>query len=176
VRKGEEFKLLNTEEMVDKAIFNLKFAIDESNAEVTYDSLPDVIADSGQLIKVFQNLIGNAIKFRKPDENPKIHVSAFKYNYRDEYCFSVNDNGIGMDPQFSNRIFTIFKRLHTKEEYEGTGIGLAVVKRIIERHGGFIWVESEPGKGSTFYFTLPLKRRKLKKINTPTLSRKIKNF
>jgi PAS domain S-box-containing protein len=151
--KGGEFKSTDVEESIGTAILNLKSVIDENKAEITHDPLPTVIADSGQLVKVFQNLISNAIKYRKKDETPKIHVSARKD--KGEYVFSVIDNGMGMDPQFTERIFTIFQRLHTGDEYEGTGIGLSIVKRIIERHGGRIWVESELSKGSTFYFTIP---------------------
>ena len=111
------------------------------------------MADSTQLIQVFQNLIFNGIKFHS-DEAPKIHISSEKKE--SEWVFSVQDNGIGIDPQYSEKIFEIFKRLHTREKYSGTGIGLAICKRIVERHGGCIWVESELGKGSTFYFTLPI--------------------
>jgi light-regulated signal transduction histidine kinase (bacteriophytochrome) len=102
------------------------------------------------------NLIGNAIKFKKVDEPPKIHVSAHKDEERGEYLFSVADNGIGMEPQYLERIFVIFQRLHTRDVYKGTGIGLAIVKRIVERHGGCVWVESSFGVGSTFYFTIPI--------------------
>ncbi|HML04975.1 MAG TPA: ATP-binding protein [Methanobacterium sp.] len=120
------------------------------------------MGDQSQLTKVFQNLISNAIKFKKKDESPKIHISSKKDEDRNEYIFSVQDNGIGMDPQYAERIFTIFQRLHTREEYQGTGIGLSIVKRIIERHGGRIWVESELGNGSTFYFTISFKQNKRK--------------
>ncbi len=116
------------------------------------------MADSTQLVHVFQNLMLNGIKFHS-DEAPKIRVSAEKKNI--EWIFSVQDNGIEIDPQYSERIFEIFKRLHKREEYTGTGIGLAICKKIIERHGGRIWVESELGKGSTFYFTLPIKLSEL---------------
>jgi chemotaxis family two-component system sensor kinase Cph1 len=111
-----------------------------------------VSADPAQLSMVFQNLIGNAIKFRR-NEPPYIHISSEKVDGM--WKFAITDNGIGIDPAFNDRIFEIFQRLHTREEYPGTGVGLAIVKKIIERHGGKIWVESEIGKGSTFYFTLP---------------------
>jgi len=129
--------------------------IEESNAIVTHDELPSVMADETQVVQVFQNLIGNAIKFHA-EEPPRIHVSAEKNEK--EWIFSVRDNGKGIDPQYHERIFVIFQRLQGKGEYPGTGIGLAICKRIIERHGGRIWVESEPGKGSTFYFTIPARK------------------
>jgi PAS domain S-box-containing protein len=154
--KGEKFKETDATEALDTALFYLKGAIKDCNVEVTPDKLPTVMADQSQLTKVFQNLISNAIKFRKHNEPSKIHISARKDKEKNEYVFSVQDNGIGMDPQYAERIFTIFQRLHTLDEYRGTGIGLSIVKRIIERHGGHVWVESELGKGSTFYFTLPI--------------------
>ncbi|WP_424354998.1 PAS domain-containing sensor histidine kinase [Methanobacterium sp. MBAC-LM] len=154
--KGGAFQEINANEALDTALFYLKGVIEDCNVEITQDTLPKIVADKGQFTKVFQNLISNSIKFRKPDESPKIHVSARKNPQKNEYIFSVQDNGIGMDPQYTERIFTIFQRLHTLEEYQGTGIGLSIVKRIIERHNGRIWVESEPGKGSTFYFTIPI--------------------
>lgn len=153
--RKKEFELINTEETIKSVLNNLKTTVHENNAEVTYENLPKIMADSGQMVQLFQNLIGNAIKFKKPEIPPKIHIKACKNENKDEYIFSVADNGIGMESQYVERIFTIFQRLHTKEEYEGTGIGLAISKRVVERHGGHIWVESEPGKGSTFYFTVP---------------------
>lgn len=153
---GGEFKKFNINEVIKEDIDSLKTLIDENNAEITCDPLPEVYADPGQIARLFQNFITNSIKFKKPDEPPKIHISAKEE--KNEYVFSISDNGIGIEPEFKDKIFTIFQRLHTREEYQGTGIGLAVVKRIIERHGGKIWVESELKKGSTFYFTLPISR------------------
>jgi len=158
--KGGELKSTNTEELLGIVLYNLNAAIKENNVTVTHDKLPVVVADESQLIQLFQNLISNAIKFKKDDECPIIHISA--YEGENEYIFSVADNGIGIEPQYFNRIFEVFKRLHTSVEYEGTGIGLSISKRIIERHGGRMWVESESGNGSTFYFTIPLNQLNLK--------------
>jgi PAS domain S-box-containing protein len=155
--RGKEFKLTNTKEILENTESNLYATIKENNAEITYENLPEIMADSGQILQLFQNLIGNAIKFKKPEIPPKIHISATKNENKDEYIFNVSDNGIGMESQYAERVFTIFQRLHTKDEYEGTGIGLAISKRVVERHGGKIWVESKLGKGSVFYFTIPFK-------------------
>jgi len=126
--------------------------VDETGAQVTYDTLPSIVADVSQLSRLFQKLIGNTIKFHSNDP-PRINIAA---EHRDnEWVFSVRDNGIGIDPKYFDRIFVVFQRLHTQEEHDGTGIGLSICKKIVERHGGKIWVESEPGKGSTFYFSIP---------------------
>jgi len=154
--RGELLKTSECTELVARALANLQAAIEESGAEVTYDPLPAIAADPSQLSRVFQNLIGNAIKFRG-EEPPRIHISAERKG--DEWVFSVRDNGIGIDPDQSERIFMIFQRLHTREEYDGTGIGLAICKKIVERHSGRIWVESKAGKGSTFYFTIPIGKK-----------------
>ncbi len=151
---GKTFAKVDSSLCVVRALANMEALILEKNAEITYDdALPEVEGDSAQLSSLFQNLIGNGIKFNK--EVPQIHISA--KGQRREYVFSVRDNGIGLDPKDSDKIFAVFHRLHSKSEYPGTGIGLAICKKIVERHGGRIWVESEPGKGSTFYFTLPVK-------------------
>jgi PAS domain S-box-containing protein len=134
------------------ALANLETTIGEHRARVTHDTLPTVLADAGQLTQLFQNLIGNAIKFRRPDAPPEIHISA--QPGANDCNFAVRDNGIGIEAQYRERIFVIFQRLHTREAYPGTGIGLAICKKIVERHGGRIWIESEPNKGTTFYFTL----------------------
>lgn len=159
--KGREFQAVNMDEILTKTIYNLNASIKESNAEITVDELPNVTGDGEQLQRVFQNLLSNAIRFRKCEEPLKIHISANKDIYDKEYVFSVQDNGIGIEEQYSERIFTIFRRLHTRDVYKGTGIGLSIVKRIIERHGGRIWVESEFGVGSTFYFTIPVELDKM---------------
>ena len=150
--KGNEFKDIKMEEALEQALVNLKMSIEENNANITHDPLPIITADYSQMIQLLQNLIGNSIKYRS-DKIPEIHISAQEKD--NDWIFSVEDNGIGIDPQYSDQVFQIFKRLHTNEEYKGTGIGLAITKRIIERHSGRIWVESELGKGSKFYFTIP---------------------
>ncbi len=137
-----------------RALDNLKAAVRESSAVVTRDALPTVVADASQFVQLLQNLIGNAIKFHGQGP-PRVHVSAQREG--DEWVFSVRDNGIGMDLKFADRIFIIFQRLHSGAEYLGTGMGLAICKKIVERHGGRTWVESEPGQGSTFYFTIPVR-------------------
>jgi light-regulated signal transduction histidine kinase (bacteriophytochrome) len=151
--RGEAFGEVNCEDITDKALANLEVAITESGAAITRDSLPEVNGDRTQLLQLFQNLIGNAIKFHG-DKPPRVHVSCGRE--KDEWIFSVKDNGIGIDPKYGESIFVIFKRLHGRDEYPGTGIGLAICRKVIERHGGRIWVESEPGSGATFYFTIPV--------------------
>jgi len=135
-----------------QVLTNLKIAIEESGARVTYDDLPKILADPNQLNLLFQNLVANAIKYRR-EEPPEIRITA--QNQKTEWIFCVEDNGIGFEPDQSGRVFMIFQRLHTQEEFSGLGIGLAICKKIVERHGGRIWAESLPGHGSRFYFTLP---------------------
>ena len=137
------------------AIANLEQAIRDSGGKVTADPLPTVPGEETQLVQLFQNLIGNGLKYRKPGVPPHVHVSAQQEG--PEWRFAVADNGIGIEPRQHDRIFQIFQRLHTREEYPGTGIGLATCKKIVEGHGGRIWVESTPGEGSVFQFTLPVK-------------------
>jgi len=149
---GRPFQPTNCEQVLISAMTNLKVAIEETKATITHDPLPIVDGDPTQLAQVFQNLIGNAIKFHGA-EPPRVHIHAEAREM--EWFFSVRDSGIGIDPRFFERIFVIFQRLHTRQEYPGTGMGLAICNRIIERHGGRIWVESKPREGSTFFFTLP---------------------
>jgi PAS domain S-box-containing protein len=149
--RGKSPSLVNCEDIVQQAMDNLKIAIEECGALVSHDALPTIKADEGQLVRLFQNLIGNAIKFHG-QEPPRIHISAKRRC--DMVTFSVRDNGIGIDPQHAQSIFEIFRRLHTREEYPGTGMGLAICKKIVERHGGRIWVQSKSGEGSTFCFTM----------------------
>ncbi len=150
--QAREFENIDLEKLLEDVLSNLSIPLVENNVNVTCNSLPTVFADKNQMMQVFQNLITNAIKFRGK-EPPKIDISAQKGEK--EWIFAVKDNGIGISPEHQKQIFKVFKRLHTKEEYPGTGIGLSISQKIIERHGGRIWVESEPSKGSTFYFTLP---------------------
>lgn len=150
--RGKAFEPSDCNAILGQALANLEAAIAESCAVITHNRLPVVKADAGQLTQLFQNLIGNAIKFRS-QQPPKIHISVRREE--GQWLFSVKDNGIGMQPEYFERIFIIFQRLHTRAEYPGTGIGLAICKKIVERHGGRIFVESEPGQGSTFSFTIP---------------------
>jgi signal transduction histidine kinase len=150
--RGQGFQLTECEAALKKALINLRGSIEASGATVTYGRLPILNADGSQLTQLFQNLIGNAIKFKDADL-PHIHVSADESE--DAWVLKIKDNGIGIDPQYFERIFILFQRLHGKAEYPGTGIGLAICKKIMDRHGGRIWVESEPGHGSTFCCSLP---------------------
>ncbi len=151
--RGKDLAPTDCEAVLADSLQALKFAIQDASATVTHDELPTVVADETQLGQLFQNLIGNALKYRN-SKAPVIHFGARRD--RESWIFSVHDNGIGIDLQYADRIFVIFQRLHTREEYPGTGIGLAVCKKIVERHGGRIWLDSELGKGSTFYFSIPV--------------------
>jgi light-regulated signal transduction histidine kinase (bacteriophytochrome) len=150
---GEALHEISSENSLNEALTSLREAIGESGAVVTHDSLPVITMNDTQLTQVFQNLVGNAIKYRNV-EAPHVHVSARK-NGGKEWIFSVQDNGLGIDPQYFERIFILFQRLHGREKFKGTGIGLAICKKILERLGGRIWVESQPEMGSTFCFALP---------------------
>jgi PAS domain S-box-containing protein len=150
--KGEELLETSSENALEHAITNLGGAIEDSGAIVSHDPLPSVLADEGQLVQLFQNLVGNAIKYQNPGV-PRIHVSSAK-DGRSKWLFSVQDNGLGIDAKYFDKIFGMFQRLHRREEFEGTGIGLAICKKIVERHGGKLSVESELGHGSTFRFAL----------------------
>ena len=150
--KGKDLVETSSEAALERATLNLRGAIADSGAMVTHDPLPAVLADETQLVQLFQNLVGNAIKYQNPGV-PRIHISAIK-NGGGKWTFSVRDNGLGIDPQYFDRIFVMFQRLHKREEFAGTGIGLAICKKIVERHGGEISVQSQPGKGSTFSFAL----------------------
>ncbi len=149
-----EITPVNFEEVLGHALTNLKVPIEENNAIITHDPLPTIKGDEQLKVQLFQNIVGNAIKYRS-QETPKIHISATKE--KNQYLFSIKDNGIGISPEHLERIFTIFQRLHTHDEYEGTGIGLAIAQKIVHQQGGQIWAESELGKGTTFYFTIPIK-------------------
>ncbi|WP_321421937.1 PAS domain S-box protein [uncultured Methanobacterium sp.] len=151
-RKTGKFEDVDTEDILKQITFESRLLIEENNADISYDNLPVVRADYPQMVQVFQNLLSNSIKYNN-QERPTIHVSAEKRDK--DWLFKVEDNGIGIDPKHGERVFKIFQRLHARDEYEGTGIGLAIVKRIVERHGGMIWYESQPGQGSTFYFNIP---------------------
>jgi chemotaxis family two-component system sensor kinase Cph1 len=154
--QGMAFQLTEVETSLERALSNLRQGIVSTGATITHDPLPKLVASSSQIMQLFQNLVANAIKFRS--KNPsQIHVGAERLE--DEWLFSVRDNGIGLDPQFSDRIFVIFQRLHTRDEYPGTGMGLAICKKIIDCHRGRIWVESQLGQGATFYFTIPVGER-----------------
>jgi light-regulated signal transduction histidine kinase (bacteriophytochrome) len=150
---GKTLCAASTEGALQAALTNLRTTIGESGAVVTHDHLPTITTDGAQLTQIFQNLVGNAIKYHSA-EVAHVHVSAAKNEGR-EWIFSVRDNGLGIAPQYFEKIFILFQRLHGQNEFKGTGIGLAVSKKLVERLGGRIWVESQPGKGSTFYFSLP---------------------
>jgi len=150
--RGMELAPTDCNAVVDQVVADLGAAIEDEQAVVTHDDLPIVDGDTLQLSQLFQNLIGNAIKFHG-ERAPRVAVTVERRDR--DWLFAVRDNGIGIDPEYADRIFVIFQRLHSRAEYAGTGIGLAICKKIVERHGGRIWMESAPGEGTTFYFTLP---------------------
>jgi PAS domain S-box-containing protein len=151
--RGLQYSRTDCDAVLARALVNLKPVIEETHAEITSEPLPSLRVDGGQLVQVFQNLISNAIKFHS-SEPPRIHIAAEEKDGK--WLFCIKDNGIGIEPQYLDRIFVLFRRLHGLMEYPGTGIGLAICRKIVERHGGRIWAESEPGAGSTFYFTIPV--------------------
>lgn len=151
--QGETFTAVRSEDVLQEVLDNLKFAIEDSAALITFDPLPSVEADRSQLLQLFQNILGNGIKYADSERPPEIKISSSQTGGMT--TFKIEDNGIGIKPEYFERIFVIFQRLHERDKYKGTGVGLAVCKRIVERHGGEIWIESEVGKGSTFFFTLP---------------------
>ncbi|EKU99975.1 bacteriophytochrome (light-regulated signal transduction histidine kinase) [Leptolyngbya sp. PCC 7375] len=152
--QGIDCALTEVDVALEKALKNLQGRIHETGAVITYDTMPTLVADGTQLMQLFQNLIGNAIKFRRSEVSPTIHVGVDREE--ESWLFSVRDNGIGIDPEFFERIFVIFQRLHTRDEYPGSGMGLAICKKIADCHRGRIWVDSAVGQGATFYFTLPV--------------------
>jgi len=155
--RAQPFDATDCEAVLSQAVANLQAAIEGNGAAVTHDHLPTVMADATQMVQLFQNLIGNAVKFHS-DKRPEVHIGAAQNGT--EWIFSVQDNGIGIDPKYFEKIFVIFQRLHDRKEYPGTGMGLAICKKIVERHKGRIWVESQAGKGATFYFTIPIGEEK----------------
>jgi len=156
-----DIKDVNMEDVMLKCLSNVRYSIEESNASVTYDEMPTVACDSTKMVQLFQNLVSNAIKFRD-EKPPKVHISVL--DLTDKWQFTVSDNGIGIDPEYQEKIFLIFQRLHTNE-YPGTGIGLAICKKIVEIHGGEIWLDSKLGKGTNFHFTLRKSNQALMKDN-----------
>lgn len=159
--KPPDLQNTSSERALEQALINLRGAVAESGALVTYDPLPVVVADEMQLIQLFQNLVGNAIKYQN-SKVPRVHISATASG-ENKWIFSVRDNGLGINSQYFERIFGVFQRLHKREEFEGTGVGLAICKKIVERHGGAISVESKLGHGSTFFFALGAGEKKSSK-------------
>lgn len=147
----------NAGEAVDEALRNLEVRLEETGAVVTRDPLPVVAVDEVRLVQLFQNLIGNAVKFRREGVTPRVHVGVERHE--EGWRFAVKDNGIGIDPKYFDRVFGVFQRLHGRDAFVGSGIGLAMCRKIVESYGGRIWIESEPGRGATFLFTLPIRRR-----------------
>ncbi len=153
VTREEPFRPVAMNEVVGKVTVLLKNSLEERRAEIACDELPVVFGDESQLGQLLLNLIGNGVKFARPGVPPRLRISVARKD--DHWIFAVHDNGIGIEPRFHERIFVIFQRLHTREEYPGTGIGLALCRKIVERHSGRMWMESRPGEGSSFYFSLP---------------------
>jgi light-regulated signal transduction histidine kinase (bacteriophytochrome) len=151
-RLGDQFAPTDLNAALEQALSNLQASIKSTQAAITRDPLPTLFVDATQIMQLFQNLIGNALKFHGASPL-QIHVGAQRQEGR--WVFSVRDNGIGIEPQYFERIFRLFQRLHTRKEYAGTGIGLAICKKVVERHGGTIWIESQLGQGATFSFSLP---------------------
>jgi light-regulated signal transduction histidine kinase (bacteriophytochrome) len=151
--KARDHAPVDTAEVLRQVLANLKARIDDAQATVEVGALPVVTGDRSQLVQLFQNLVANAVKFARPGVAPIVKVSAVRdgSNWR----FTVEDNGIGIEPQYHDRIFVVFQRLHSRDKYEGTGVGLAICKKVVERHGGRIWLESKPGEGTAFHFMLP---------------------
>jgi len=149
----------------ETALTQLQGLIEETEAVVTHDPLPAIQVDQGQMVRLFQNLIGNALKYRKPGVPPIVHVSSQRQD--SEWVITVRDNGIGFDPKYAREIFAPFKRLHGQEEYSGTGVGLAICRRVVQRHGGRIWADSRPGQGASFHFSLPIEGKAPPKFTTP---------
>ena len=154
--KKKAFEISDLNEILVKVLDRLAVPIQEKKAKITFDHLPHLLVDLTQIYDLFLNLISNAIKYNEQSK-PVVEIGCKEK--KDDYCFHVKDNGIGIDPKFHDRIFIVFQRLHGRQEYSGTGVGLTLCKKIVERHGGRIWVESEKEKGATFFFTLPKKRR-----------------
>jgi light-regulated signal transduction histidine kinase (bacteriophytochrome) len=157
--QGKSLLFISSEDALQQALINLGSTIKGSGALVTHGPLPTVAADEIQLVQLFQNLVGNAIKYQR-DAVPRVHISAARDGEK-KWMFSIQDNGLGIEARYFDRIFGMFQRLHKREEFAGTGIGLAICKKIVERHGGKISVESELGQGSTFHFALAGSKRKL---------------
>jgi light-regulated signal transduction histidine kinase (bacteriophytochrome) len=152
VKKPREWT--NMEDVLSSALANLQLVIRDTKASVTHDPLPTIWAERTRMIQLFQNIVDNALKFRRNDVVPEIHISVVPIPLEGMWRFAIQDNGIGIAPEYFDKIFVLFERLHGRDTIPGTGLGLALCKRIVEEHGGRIWVESEKGKGSTFYFTL----------------------
>jgi light-regulated signal transduction histidine kinase (bacteriophytochrome) len=150
---GSAPPVVDAAESLAQAINNLERSIDHTGATVTHDPLPALPVHSTHLVQLFQNLISNSLKYRRPEEPPRVHITATRDGA--DWLFAVNDNGIGFDPVHAERIFGLFKRLHTRVEYPGTGIGLAICTRIVEHYGGRIWADAVPNRGATFFFALP---------------------